>query len=621
MPPRTREEALADPKFQDLDADVQAEVLARLPPGTPQLTQRGSAVGEEALRAGMEQRLATSREQLMDPSMGEVAKAILRLVMTGPGDFSTSPLPTTTEEQLAQLGTQRPGGGQTIADTIMSTIGGMAGGQKFGIPGAMIGAGVGAIGGPLIRGEPPSQALAEGTEAALWQGGGDVASRAILNFLRPGVSPQSQRLLQRGGAESVAEQIAAGPRIDLDKFGTGALAQRVVTQSRELEAAVAGRAYLPVVSAIEQVEPMIDITRIEQAAARLNLALADTGVEIVQRQVPAFTRPPGQIPVGQAPAPVAVQTVVTPENSIRLRSNLLSQGRKLEDLGRAAGRNIERGASNKLAHMVDQVIEDAADRAGVRHEWRQANAGFRQNVAAKFYSEAVDRVLEASPEQFVDELLQANTTETQQIMGSLRNAQGHLFPQGEEVQARAIGSILSQATTKSRGVLSPARLANAWHSPQMDISKRQAIWGTEFERAFSEFVKNLNSAQYRGELGFLLGGPLTVATAAAGPIGSASAGAGAGVETMNEFGIVGRLMLNRPKTMRVIANAIITGNAEPLKRTGLGHLIHVVRVGGVQGAREMLGGSPLLNAFQSDDVPLEQKIGMSQQLLPRPVTR
>ena len=612
MPPKTREEAFADPAFKALDADVQAEVLSRLP-SKAALTARGSQAGEQALRESVEGQTAAFRERLGQASIGDVGtvgKMILQMLIQGPGDFSSSPLPATEEEQLSRAKTR---GQPSIDDMMMSTIGGMAGGARAGVPGAMIGAGLGAAGGPLLRGEPVPQALAEGTEAALWQGGGDLASRALLNFLRPGVSPQSQQLLQQGmPGESVAAQIAAGPRIDIDKFGVGDLAQRVITMSRELESQVAGRAYRPVVSAIRQVEPMIDITRIEQAAARMNLALSDTGVEIVQRQIPAFTRPPGQIPVGQAPPPITTQTVVDPENAIRLRSNLLSQGRKLEDLGRAAGRNIERGASNRLAHMVDQAIEDAADRAGVRQEWREANAGFRENVAGTFYAEAVDRVLETSPEQFVDELLQANTTEARQIMGALRNAQGNLFPQGEEVQARAIGSILSQATTKSRGVLSPARLANAWFSPQMDVSKRQAIWGQPFEQAFTEFVQHLNSAQYRGELAFILGGPVVVATAATGPIGSAGAGMGAGVETMNEFGIVGRLMLNRPNTMRVLANAVITGNAEPLRRTGLGHLMHLVRVGGVQAEREALGGSPFIQLFQSSDATLEQKLGASQ---------
>ena len=75
MPPKTREEAFADPAFKALDADVQAEVQSRLP-SKAALTARGSQAGEQALRESVEGQTAAFRERLGQASIGDVGTVV-----------------------------------------------------------------------------------------------------------------------------------------------------------------------------------------------------------------------------------------------------------------------------------------------------------------------------------------------------------------------------------------------------------------------------------------------------------------------------------------------------------------------------------------------------------------
>jgi hypothetical protein len=135
----------------------------------------------------------------------------------------------------------------------------------------------------------------------------------------------------------------------------------------------------------------------------------------------------------------------------------------------------------------------------------------------------------------------------------------------DEIRAGVVAHVLKQATDPTNGIINPQLLAR--QSFRLDDTVRELLFGEKLGDALLGFAKAYASGKTRGVLAVAVPGTTATMAGAAG-LGGGTASL-AGMEALNEWSMLGRLMVNRPLIAQAMAAAALTGKDEALRTFGL----------------------------------------------------
>ena len=571
------------------------------------------------------------------PRMEDLRRAIL-----GPLDPTADPFfpqrvpnPYGTPT-LPQIGAELSGG----------LAGGLAGTPFAGMPGRVIGTGIGTFGGGALSGRGLVPSGIDAIEAAIGEMVmGGAASKAS-RFLVPSASEKSLAAL--GSRQTVSrapsDLLLKGPK--QTNIQIGRAQQDALDSLRSKVEAAKDAKYAPVVAAA----PSVDIQDINTFARQQNLTLPRTGMDIAEGAEKLDTIAVS-VPGVKGAVSVDVMTNVSTlsfDDAIKMRSKLFGLQRFYSSKVPGFGDPIKAAAYTDLGMALDAKMEAAATAGGVAKEWRAANKFAKEEYYNRYANDFIRDIVEKSADEVVPTLLHANYNEVVEYFRAMSQLDKTVSGAIPRLRAGILANIIRASTDEMTGVLRPDLLLNQFKNTALKepeiadllLGKQIADGMKDFARSYAKSITRLVT---------VVGG----AGAAAVAGGLASTGAGAGVmlgtiETANELNFLGRMIVKRPSLMQAMKETVLTGKEDRLSKIDPLRLIRMATTGAVtQGVMQYLPQPDFADMMRDDEIsleekieaaqerlqetkgiqsstaqmPIDQRIGMSQQLLPRPVTR
>ena len=502
-----------------------------------------------------------------------------------------------TPEEAGPSG-QPPTLGQAGAEMAGGTLGTIVG-ARGGVPGRALGAGAGTFVGGLATGRGLKDSFYDAFHSSLAEATGATVAPWLRGKIIPRVPEAARQTLTTPGtmgptAQDIMGEAQQMPLVDPTKRNLelgealqteikselggprGSRFRPETGQGRIYE--TAGRLFEPV----KQQAPPLDIQDLEARAQQLGFSLrpAEVGSE-VERGTRGVIKDVYQGVSRERPDPTSAYARVDFDDSIRIRSRLLSMQRAYESKVPGLGDAIKAAAIGDLEHALETRMGQAARAGGVYDEWRGANQFFKTEYIERASKPIMREAMEASGEKIAPRLLRATVEDIRDLQAGTRRLSGETPEAMEAMKAGFVAHLFKASTNPANGVLNGRSLLT--HLSAMDQNARELLLGQDLSHSLMQFGQ-----AYSSGLGRLVFGTQAVGTGAiAGGLTSAVGGpaAGAAVETLNELTQLGRMIVARPGVARAMTAAVLTGKDDAVRRfglTGTANTAGILRVIGTQ---------------------------------------